>query len=218
MNTGRSLAVDIHFDLICPWCFIGKRQLDRACERFAREIPAVGMELAWHPVQLLPDVPQEGLPFAVFYEQRLGSAEAVRLRRQQVVRAAADAGLELDLPAIQRMPNTARAHRLLQRVAGTGDRGLHVALLERLFAAYFQQGRDLGAAATLHALALEVGVPAALAVARDDDIQPLPVGGPVSGVPHFTFDSRLALAGARDADTLFEAMRQAVRVRGLVAA
>jgi predicted DsbA family dithiol-disulfide isomerase len=116
------------------------------------------------------------------------------------------------------MPNTARAHRLLRRVAGSGDRVLHEALLERLFGAYFQQGRDLGDAATLHALALEAGVPAALAVACDDDTQPLPIGAPVSGVPYFAFDGHLTLAGARDATTLFESMHQAVRVRGLVAA
>ena len=140
------------------------------------------MESVWHPVQLLPDVPEQGLPFAEFYERRLGSPEAVRQRRQQIALAARRAGLELDLTAIQRMPNTARAHDLLRRVATLGEPALYEALLERLFAAYFQRGEDIGDAATLRRLAAEVGVPSdRLADATPDDACPAPAEPAVRG-------------------------------------
>ena len=138
-----------------------------------RAYPEVAVESVWHPVQLLPDVPEQGLPFAEFYERRLGSPEAVRQRRQQIALAAQSVGLDLDLTRIERMPNTARAHQLLRRVAALGEPELYEALLDRLFAAYFQRGEDIGDAATLRALAAEVGVPAdRLADATPGDASP----------------------------------------------
>ncbi|GAB3369503.1 DsbA family oxidoreductase [Lysobacter rhizosphaerae] len=213
----NSLVIDIHFDLICPWCFIGKRHLALARTRFAQKFPDIAVETVWHPVQLLPDVPEQGLPFAEFYERRLGSAEAVRQRRQQISLAARSAGLELDLAGIERMPNTARAHELLRRVAALGAPALYEALLERLFAAYFQRGEDIGDAATLRALAEEVGVlPDRLAAATPDDAELVPAiasanASAISGVPHFVFNGRRSLAGAQDATLLLVAMSQAVQ-------
>jgi predicted DsbA family dithiol-disulfide isomerase len=216
----NSLVIGIHFDLICPWCFIGKRHLAFARERFAQKFPDIAVETVWHPVQLLPDVPEQGLPFAEFYERRLGSAEAVRQRRQQITLAARSAGLELDLAGIERMPNTARAHELLRRVAALGAPALYEALLERLFAAYFQRGEDIGDAATLRALAVEVGVlPDRLAAATPADAD-LESAAPanasanasaIAGVPHFVFNGRRALAGAQDATLLLVAMSQAAQ-------
>ncbi len=209
MSDGKRLTVGIDFDLVCPWCFIGKRQLDRARDLFAQLHPDVVVARVWHPVQLLPDVPEQGLPFAEFYQRRLGSPEAVRQRQQQVVQAARNAGLDIDLARIQRMPNTARAHELLRRVACLGEPDLYETLLERLFAAYFQRGEDIGDAATLQRLAAEVGVTAdriadaALAAAA-------PAGRAMSGVPHFVFNQRLALSGAQEAAILVAAMRRAM--------
>ena len=208
-HAGTSLTIGIHFDLVCPWCFIGKRHLDVARERFAQSHPAIELQATWHPVQLLPDVPPEGLPFAEFYTRRLGSAEAARQRREQVALAARAAGVELDLAAIPRMPNTARAHRLLRRVAALGEPVLYEALLDRLFAAYFQRGEDIGDVAMLRALAAEFGVPQdRLGEAAPGDARLAWAGAAVPGVPHFVFDGHLALSGAHDADTLLEAMTQ----------
>ena len=203
------LTIEIHFDLVCPWCFIGKRQLAIALDWFAQEFPGVAVASVWVPVQLLPDVPARGLPFAEFYQRRLGSAEAVRQRRQQVALAARSAGLELDLTAIPRMPNTARAHELLRRVALLHAPELYEALLERLFAAYFQRGEDIGDAAMLRLLADEVGVPwNRLADVVAGDIVPVPA---VAGVPYFVFNRQVSLSGAQDPATLLAAMRQAVQ-------
>lgn len=211
MTAGKVLAIDVDFDLICPWCYIGLHQLVVARSRFASAHPQVGVETAWYPVQLLPDVPEEGLPFAEFYERRLGSPEAVRARRQQVTTAARSAGLEIDLTAIARMPNTARAHRLLRGVERLGDPGLYERLLERLFAAYFQRGEDINDDATLRRLAGEVGTP----MDRLDDAMALGArtSAPrhaVSGVPQFLFNGRISLSGAQDPAIMLAAMRQAL--------
>jgi len=212
MNGSPGLSIAIDFDLICPWCFIGKRQLDLARERFARQFPGVPVASLWRPVQLLPDVPEQGLPFAEFYERRLGSAEAVRRRRQQIDVAARSVGLELDLAGIERMPNTARAHQLLRRVAALGEPALYEALLERLFAAYFQLGQDIGDAATLSRLAAAVGVPPdRLGDETPDLVYAVQTGSVVPGVPHFVFNGRVSLSGAHDAATLFEAMSRGVQ-------
>lgn len=212
MSGKNKVTIAIHFDLICPWCFIGKRHFELARARFAQKYPAVAVESMWHPVQLLPELPEQGLPFAEFYERRLGSPEAVRLRRQQIELAARRAGLELDMTAIQRMPNTTRALDLLRRVAVLGEPALYEALLERLFAAYFQRGEDIGDAATLRGLAAEVGVPPdRLGDATPGDACLAPVESAVPGVPHFVFNGRLSLSGAHDAAILFEAMNQGLQ-------
>jgi predicted DsbA family dithiol-disulfide isomerase len=208
----RRLAVGIDFDLVCPWCFIGMRQLVIARSQFTRKYPTVTVESAWHPIQLLPDVPDEGLPFAPFYERRLGSPEAVRRRKQQVAVAARSVALTLDMDGIERMPNTARAHRLLREVAGLALPALYETLLERLFAAYFQRGEDIGDDATLRTLAIEVGVPVdQLFPAAPDDASRAP-GQVVGGVPHFMFNGQLSLTGAHDAATLLSAMCKAVEM------
>ena len=213
MSGKSKVTIEIHFDLICPWCFIGKRHFDAARVRFAQKYPGVTVESIWHPVQLLPEVPEQGLPFAQFYERRLGSPQAVRQRRQQIELAASRAGLELDMAAIQRMPNTTRALDLLRQVAALGEPALYEALLERLFAAYFQRGEDIGDAPTQRSLAEEVGVASdQLGDAKLDDARNAPAESAVPGVPHFVFNGRLSLSGAHDAAILFEAMSQGVQV------
>ncbi|WP_227978240.1 DsbA family protein [Arenimonas daejeonensis] len=190
---------------------MGKRQLDVAREQFASQHPDIVVATMWYPIQLVPDVPEQGLPFAEFYERRLGSPEAVRRRQRQVAQAADGAGLDIDLARIERFPNTARAHGLLRRVARLGEPELHEAMLERLFAAYFQRGEDIGDAATLQRLAGEVGVPPErIAGAGAGAAAELPVGRAITGVPHFMFNQRLALSGAQDADTLVATMRRAM--------
>ena len=204
------LTIDIHFDLICPWCFIGKRQLTAARNLLAERQPGIVVASEWHPRQLVPGLPEQGVPFAEFYERRLGSPEAVRQRQQQVVSAARHAGVDLDLARIQRMPNTARAHRLLRRVAALRQPALYEALLDRLFVAYFQRGEDIGDAPTLWMLAAEVGVPAVLG----DDTTPADASRSPpapAGVPHFVFNGRLSVSGAQEPVILFAAMYRAVQ-------
>lgn len=209
----RPLHLSVYFDFICPWCLIGKRNLSQALQLFAGQHPLTPVELNWIGVQLLPDLPAAGVPFAEFYLNRLGSAEAVRQRQAQVQAAAAHAGLEINLQHIARMPNSADAHRLLAHASALGSPAQLDALLERLFAAYFLRGEDIGDRATLLNIAAACGYPAAQLVhsLRGDGA---PFQGPgahcSSGVPTFVINQRLALSGAQPPQVLFAALQRAV--------
>jgi predicted DsbA family dithiol-disulfide isomerase len=203
-----ALRIDVFVELVCPWCLIGKRQLARALERFSQSDPDVPVQLHWRPVQLVAQVPREGWPFAAFYLRRLGSPEAVQQRQAQVQEAAAQAGVDIDLSRIQRFPNTARAHRLME-FAAIQQSGSVDALLERLFDAYFRRGEDIGDSATLLLIAQEIGLDAAAARPWLETTPPPARPAPVTGVPLFVFNGRLSLSGAQPPETLWAAMRRA---------
>ena len=210
--SGR-LRVDVFFDFICPWCLIGKRQLEHAQVQFRSRHPGVQITTQWHGVQLLPQLPAQGEPFADFYRKRLGNAEAVAMRQTQVQQAAAEVGLAIDLSRIATMPNTADAHRLFERASELGNVAQRDILLERLFAAYFQKGEDLGCRETLLAIARSCGIDAqAVADCLLGDATPF-AGSPGAsgGVPSFQLDRRMTVVGAQPAVALLGAMSQALK-------
>ena len=210
--SGR-LRVDVFFDFICPWCLIGKRQLEHAQVQFRSRHPGVQITTQWHGVQLLPQLPAQGEPFADFYRKRLGNAEAVAMRQTQVQQAAAEVGLVIDLSRIPTMPNTADAHRLFERASELGNVAQRDLLLERLFAAYFQKGEDLGCRETLLAIARSCGIDAqAVADCLLGDATPF-AGSPGAsgGVPSFQLDRRMTVVGAQPAVALLGAMNQALK-------
>ncbi|WP_176506334.1 MULTISPECIES: DsbA family oxidoreductase [Pseudomonas] len=212
----QTLSVEVFFDFICPWCLIGQRQLQAALLMLQREQPQVEVALQWRGVQLLPGLPANGLPFHAFYVERLGSEQAVRERQAQVRAAASVVGEDIDFARIRRMPNTANAHRLLQRASGLLSARRLETLLTQLFIAYFHQGRDLGDSRVLLAVAQSCGLEAAQVVdcLRED-------GGPFldgagragSAVPCFRFNEGRLIPGAQPADVLFAAMLEALQVQ-----
>ncbi|HEF4759874.1 TPA: DsbA family protein [Pseudomonas putida] len=212
--SGR-LRIDVFLDFICPWCLIGKRQLERAQALLLGKYPEVEFTTVWHGVQLLPHLPAQGVPFAEFYRQRLGSADSVRMRQAQVQQAAQAVGETIDFSRIATMPNTADAHRLLERVSVLGNSRQHDALIERLFAAYFHLGDDLGCRETLLSIAQSCGFEAGFV---DDCLlgngEPF-VGDPgaTGGVPCFQFDRRVTVVGAHPAEDLFGVMQEALLER-----
>ncbi|MFJ2448573.1 DsbA family oxidoreductase [Pseudomonas sp. NPDC087626] len=207
------LQIDVFFDFICPWCLIGKRQLERAQALLLSQQPGVQIITQWHGVQLLPHMPVGGQPFAEFYSRRLGSAEAVSQRQSQVQQAANAVGVSIDFSRIATMPNTADAHRLLERANQLGSPEQRDALLERLYGAYFQQGEDLGCRQTLLAIAQDCGfeVAALEDCLRGDGQEFVGHGaGAANGVPCFQFDRHLSVVGAQPAEALLGAMREAL--------
>lgn len=207
------LSIEVFFDFICPWCLIGQAHLQRALEQLRREQPEVEVSLHWRGVQLLPQMARTGQPFEAFYRKRLGSDEAVRLRQAQVRAAAEAAGVDIDFARISRMPNTADAHRLLQRAVALGSPEQAQALLARLFAAYFQQGKDLGDPITLLHIARACGLePAQVADCLRGDASPF-IGAndrAADGVPCFRFNQRLRVSGAQPVEVLLQAMGDAL--------
>lgn len=209
------LRIDVFFDFICPWCLIGKRQLERAQGLLRARVPGVQFTTVWHGTQLLPQLPVQGEPFADFYRKRLGNADAVLMRQAQVKQAALAVQEHIDFDRIITMPNTADAHRLLERVSVLGTSAQRDALLERLFAAYFHNGEDLGSPETLIAIAQECGFDAGLVVDCLYGTGEPFVGNPgaVHGVPCFQFDRRVTVVGSQPAEDLFGVMYEALLER-----
>lgn len=203
------VQVDVYFDLICPWCWIGKAHLSTARRLLAEQRPDAQVQLRWHSVQLIPDVPPQGWPYQAFYEHRLGGPDAVRARRAQVQAAAATAGLSIHHERITVFPNTWRAHRLLALTAQEQPQA-YEDLLDALFDAYFVQGHDLGNDRVLTALAQAHGVNDSQVETFDaPPVWALPPGA--SGVPLFVFNQRQAVSGAQPAEVLLAALQQGLR-------
>lgn len=158
------IALDIFADPVCPWCLIGKARLDRALE--AR--PDHPFAIAWHPFQLNPTMPPQGMDRAAYLEAKFGRDAAARAY-VQVLDAAAEAGITLDLARVTRMPNTADAHRMIH---WAGLEGRQSAMISALMRAYWREGHDIGDAETLADLGAEVGMDRAVVarlVASDAD-------------------------------------------------
>lgn len=131
------------FDFICPWCYIGKRNLDRSIEALKQQSPELEIQVNWHGIQLLPDIPLAGLNYEEFYMQRLGDIKTVNARHQQVVHVAKAVGLTLALENIELMPNTARLHKVFEIVQSQVTSQQAASLLETIFQRYFVDGKSL---------------------------------------------------------------------------
>lgn len=132
-----SVKLDIISDPICPWCYIGKAGLDRALEAH----PDHPFAIEWHPFQLNPDMPPEGMDRRTYLETKFGGREQAVAVYARIAEAAEAAGLTIDFEAIQRTPNTIDAHRLIH---WAGLEGRQTAIVSSLFKAYFVEGRDIG--------------------------------------------------------------------------
>lgn len=193
------VKLDILSDPVCPWCYIGKAQLDRA---LAAD-PDHPFSIEWHPFQLNPDMPKSGMDRRAYLETKFGGKENAARAYASVATAAQAAGLTIDLAAISRTPNTVDAHRLIHWAGIEGRQG---AMVDALFAAYFTQGRDIGDAEVLADLADQAGMDASV-VARllktDTDVAEIgsrdehsrQMG--INSVPTFIVASRHAVPGAQ---------------------
>jgi predicted DsbA family dithiol-disulfide isomerase len=210
------LVVDVVSDVVCPWCFIGKRHLEAALAGLPGERDAV---VRWHPFELNPSLPAAGVDRARYLEEKFGGAERARAIYARVRAAGTQAGIDFDFDRILRQPNTREAHRLIAWVQAGGDAN---ALVERLFSAYFLEGRFIGERATLVELAAECGVDADAARAWLDsgrgvdeiahaEERARSLG--IDGVPFFIFDGRVGLSGAHPPETIRDAIAQARQAR-----
>jgi predicted DsbA family dithiol-disulfide isomerase len=205
----QNLKIDVYVEVICPWCLIGKRNLASALAQLKQTDPQLNVQLQWHTMQLIPQVPAEGWSYVDFYQRRLGGPEAMKQRQAQVRASAAQAGVEIAFDRIQVFPNTTLSHRLIafaqQQPCGAE------AMLERLLQAYFQRGENIGDVDTLLAIAQELGLDreAAAASLRDATASAGDAHG-ISGVPFFVFNDQFALSGAQPPEMLLSAIRHSV--------
>lgn len=196
------VTLDIFSDPICPWCYIGKAYLDRALEQ-AQDHP---FQVRWHPFQLNPEMPRQGMDRAEYLEAKFGSKDAVAKAYMPVMEHAEKAGITLNLSAITRTPNTLNAHRLIFW-AEIEERQSFV--VQRLFEAYFRDGRDISDPEVLADIADGVGMDAALIhrlLASEADIRETvdrdaaARGMGVTSVPTFVVAGKHAVPGAQQPD------------------
>jgi len=209
------LTIDVVSDVVCPWCYIGKRKLEAALALpQAADLPRAVVR--WHPFQLNPDMPALGVSRKQYLEDKFGGPARAAEIYARVRAAGLGAGLDLNIDGITTQPNTLAAHAL---IAFAQQQGAGNEVKERLLQAYFVENRFIGSVDVLAAIAAEAGLDAKAArewVSNPDQLQAVASadaqarGMGVSGVPFFIFNQKIALSGAQDPAALLKAMRQAV--------
>lgn len=214
----RKIEIDFHFDLICPWCVIGKRRLEGAIDLIALAYADVDVVIRWKSLPLLPALPPEGVPYGAFYLHRLGSAAAVAVRRRQIREEGLAAGVTFNFERIERMPNTLAAHQLVALAGESGGSSLQGPLVQRLFDAYFLRGEDIGDVEQLATIGETYGIERTLSLARmEPAVRDAPLAGwqaearrlGISGVPTIVNDGRVlqgALPSGQLAKVLLDAL------------
>lgn len=193
------VKLDILSDPICPWCYIGKANLDRALER-AGDHP---FTIEWHPFQLNPAMPAQGADRRSYLEAKFGGRAATVQAYAQVSQAAIKAGLAFNFETMDRTPNTLNAHRLIH---WAGIEGRQSAVVSALFRGYFTEGRDIGNAEVLADIADSAGMDGAVVarlLASDADMADIRARDAhsremgITAVPTYIIDHRHAVPGAQ---------------------
>ncbi len=216
----KPLKIDVVSDVVCPWCFIGKRHLDRALELWRDEQPDCKVTIHWRPFFLNPDTPEAGEPYRPFLEKKFGGPKQLEELWQRVSAAGRTAGIEFAFEKIELRANTLNAHRLIHHAQSKvgADATVTAALVEALFAAQFLQGRHVGDRSVLADVAAACGMDRAAVLSyleTNEDADAVRGGASeaqrmgVSGVPFFIFNQRLAASGAQPPEALLQVMRQA---------
>jgi predicted DsbA family dithiol-disulfide isomerase len=209
------LVIDIVSDVVCPWCYIGKRKLEAALAELRAREPGLTMIRRWHPFQLNPELPEQGIARAAYLEAKFGGKARAAEIYARVTNAGAEVGIAFDFERIERQPNTLDAHRLVAWAQQHGDAAATDALVEALFRAYFIDGRMIGDKDELVRIAGEAGFAEAETRAllasehgrvdvEAEDREARAVG--IGGVPFFIFNGRTAVSGAHDPPALLEAI------------
>lgn len=212
MSEKKKIRLDVVSDVICPWCYIGKRRLEKA---LAELQPEFDVQVSWLPFQLNPDMPAEGVPRAEYRRAKFGSLEKSQALDARVAGEARGEGLEFAFERMQRTPNTFLAHRLidLAQREGCGE-----AVVEAVFHAYFLEARDTGDREVLLGIAAAAGLQReAVEAALADEAGAARLAGEersmrelgISGVPFFIIDRRFGVSGAQPPEALVDAVRQA---------
>lgn len=199
------MQLDIFSDTICPWCYIGKRRLERALA--AR--PQPGLNIRWRAFQLNPGMPAGGMDRQQYMAAKFGSIERALRLYETVARVGSSEGIDFKFDRIKRTPNTVKSHRLLFLAAQTQKQSQ---LLDLLFAAYFAEGKDLSDGALLLELGAKAGLDPVEAEAAIEDQSPIGAAlnedfqarrQGINGVPYFVFNGRFGLSGAQEPEALF---------------
>jgi len=206
-----NLTVDVVSDVICPWCYIGKRRLERA---IAAEKGQHEVQVHWHPFQLNPTMPKDGISRKEYRVRKFGSWERSLELDTKVIIVGRAEGIHFSFDKIGRTPNTVDAHRLIWLA---DQHGCQDAVVEALFRANFTEGRDIGNRQTLIDIASAAGLGRQITesmLASDEGIdvisnaRELSQRHLVTGVPFFIINNAITLSGAQEPETFLDAFRQ----------
>ena len=205
------LPILVVSDVVCPWCFIGKRRLEKALA-LKPDIPA---QVHWRPYFLNPWVPREGMDRKAYLETKFGSVERYAAMARRISAAAAEEGLAYNLDKIARQPNTLDCHRLILWARNIGEAAR---MKQRLMELYFSEGADLSDREVLVRAALECGMDGEVTrsllasdadVARVEQEANAAKEAGIEGVPCFIFANALAISGAQAPEYLADALQRA---------
>ena len=214
------MNIDIISDVVCPWCYIGKRQIEAALALYAQRNPgAEKPHVAWRPFQLNPQLPVEGMSRQDYVVQKFGAARSKDIYAR-VAAVGVEYGIAFAFDKIARQPNTVAVHSLIALAAAAGPHAdeLQGRVKEAFLQAYFLNGVDLTKTENLVAIATAAGLdrakveqclvdPQSRQAVEQEDQRARAIG--VEGVPFFIFNGKLAVSGAQGPQALLDAMRQA---------
>jgi predicted DsbA family dithiol-disulfide isomerase len=206
------MQIDIVSDTVCPWCFIGKRKLERALA----QRPDMSFDVRWRAFRLDPTIPREGVDRKAYMKAKFGDNPNASAMGDALRAAGASVNIAFAFDRIEKRPDTIDSHRLIRWSASTGKQN---DIVERLFAAYFEQARDIGEAGVLKEIAAEAGMDAELVgdlLAGDDDRETIEhedmlahrMG--ISGVPTFIFENKYMISGAQDSNKILRVIDKVV--------
>ena len=213
MSSQLPVRIDVVSDVVCPWCFIGKRRLEKAVALN----PAIPVEVHWRPYFLNDWIPRGGISREQYLTTKFGSPERYKGIAQRVAAAASAEGLTYAMDKISRQPNTLDAHRLIRWAERIGKAA---EMKQRLMDLYFTEGADLTNHAVLAQAAADVGLDADTvreALASEHDVAEIErealsaKEAGIEGVPCFIFDGRFAVSGAQAAEYLAEAIARVAK-------
>ena len=214
----EKLTIDLVSDVVCPWCYLGKARLELAIAEVQGE---VGIDINWRPYRLNPDYPPEGVDQKSALEAKLGGADAVKRGHEMLTGLGREVGIAFDFDAIRIGPNTLDAHRLIHWAMIEG-RELQDKVVDLLFKANFEEGKNVGDHAVLLDIAEQAGLQRAviaplLASEADKDTVIAEIAAAqkmgVNGVPFFIVDQQYAVSGAQTPDVLANAFREIAKAK-----
>ena len=205
----RALMVEVYSDVICPWCYVGKRRLERALKEWRDDL---GVEVKWRPFQLNPTMPNSGMDRTAYLAAKFGSLDRFKEMEKRLLEVGSAEQIPFAFEKIVRTPNTFLAHRLIWYAGIKGPQG---AMVDQLFKGYFEEGLDIGSISILVELADRAGLRANEFLTSEEGVVEVKAEESVGhklgirGVPYFVLDGTYAISGAQPPEVFVSAFQRA---------
>ena len=206
--TDETLQIEVYSDVVCPWCYVGKRRLERALDQLGS---GVKIEIHWRPFQLNPTMPQQGMDRRIYLETKFGSLAVFDEMEQHLLEAGKMEQIPFAFGKIARTPNTLLAHRLIWYA---GQQGRQDAVVNELFKGYFEEGLNIGEVSVLSELADRAGLKMDQLFASEEGVAEVQAEESVGhrlgirGVPYFVINNSNGISGAQPVEVFVAAIEK----------